>query len=286
LKIACIQSNVAFNDPAANATRAVQHLEDLAAKGVQLAIFPEAYLTGYCVDSPEGAAAIAIPVEAGFDRIIANPPPSLGLLQEACVRLNIHSVVGFAGKDGKGVYNGSTLIEPNGRLSLYKKTHLPDLGLDKFVHGGAELEVFDTVIGKLGLLICYDMRSPEPTRVLALKGAELIVLPTNWPEGAETSADFICVARAAENKVFFATCDRVGEENGFRFIGRSKIIGPSGKVLASAGDQEQVISAEIDLAEARQKRTVNIPGKYELDLFGCRRPELYLELVRNEQGCE
>ena len=116
---------------------------------------------------------------------------------------------------------------------------------------------------------------PEPTRVLSLKGAELILLPTNWPEGAEISADYNAVVRAAENRVFFATCDRVGEENGFSFIGKSKIVAPNGKILAAAGAIEETIVADIDLSQARQKRAVIRPGEYEFEALASRRPELY-----------
>jgi DNA-directed RNA polymerase beta subunit len=86
--------------------------------------------------------------------------------------------------------------------------------------------------------------------------------------------------RAAENKIFVLTCNRVGTENGFRFIGKSRIIDPTGRVLAEAGDDATVIIAEIDPELARAKRTVNIPDEYELDIMGCRRPELYAAIGR------
>jgi predicted amidohydrolase len=149
------------------------------------------------------------------------------------------------------------------------------LGLDRFVKAGAEIPLFETRLGRIGILICYDLRPPEATRVLALAGADVLVLPTNWPEGAETSAEHVSISRAAENRIFVATCNRVGEENGFRFIGRSKIIHPTGRVLAAADGVEETLVADLDLREARQKRTVNIPGKYEIDVMGSRRPELY-----------
>jgi len=117
--------------------------------------------------------------------------------------------------------------------------------------------------------------------IAALNGAQLLVLPTNWPEGAETNADHTAITRAMENRIFVATCDRVGEENGFKFIGRSKIVDPSGKVLASADDTEKVLVADLDLDLANRKRVITIPGKYELEVFKARRPELYGDLTRN-----
>lgn len=278
LLIACIQSDVLFNDPGANAQVACERIEELAGQGVQLVVFPEAYLTGYCVSCAEDAQEIAVEVRSENGRV-TQAHESVIQISRACQQNNMHAVVGFAGKDELGVYNGAILFRPSGEMHLYKKTHLPHLGLDRFVHTGDEFLLVDTSIGKIGVLICYDMRAPEPTRVLALNGADMVILPTNWPEGAEISADHISIARAAENKIFFIACNRAGEENGFRFIGRSKIIAPSGKVLAQADHTAQVITADLDLEQARDKRIVNKPGEYELDLFGSRTPHLYGDIA-------
>lgn len=284
MRIACVQANVVFGNPNANSERVVHELERLKAQGVDLAVFPEAFLTGYCVASAEAAKQIALHVEANQRHEITTAPDAVSAIRQACTNLDIHAIVGFAGSEGTHVYNGAILFLPDGRMLRYKKTHLPELGLDKFVTPGDDLPVFETMLGKIGILICYDQRVPEAARVLALKGAELIVLPTNWPEGAETSADIMCVARAAENRVFYAACNRVGEENGFRFIGRSKIVAPTGNVLASACDGEETIVADIDLAEARNKRSVVRPGEYEWTVFDCRRPELYGKLTEPKKS--
>jgi 5-aminopentanamidase len=267
MRLACAQLDVAFDDAAKNIDRAIQALMELARQDVDLVVFPEAFLTGYCVDSHSEAQRIAIEMDR------------LDPLAIACERLAISCVVGFAERSGVAIYNAAALLEPGRPPRIYRKTHLPELGLDKFVNKGGELSVFDTSFGRVGVLICFDLRMPEASRVLALRGAELIVLPTNWPEGAETSAEHVAITRAAENRVFIATCNRVGTENSFRFIGRSKIIAPSGAVVASAGDKEEFIVADLDLSEARIKRNVMIPGKYETDVMGSRRPELYHEIA-------
>ena len=283
-KIACVQSNVVFADPAANTAKAIDHLRMLKKEGVEFVVFPEAYLTGYCVDSAEAAGKIAIDARSSY----------IEELRQTCEGLDMMAVVGFAESEGLGLeaqgsgdgnsslFNTAVLFEPGQAPRFYRKSHLPELGLDKFVCGGhGPLEVFDTRIGKIGILICFDMRPPEAARVLALNGAQLLVLPTNWPEGAETNADHTAITRAMENRIFVATCDRVGEENGFKFIGRSKIVDPSGKVLASADDTEKVLVADLDLDLANRKRVITIPGKYELEVFKARRPELYGDLTRN-----
>lgn len=275
MRIACVQSNVAFSDPATNAQRAVESLERLKAQGVDLVVFPEAYLTGYCVECQADADALAI---AAGDA----PHDALETLRAACDRLDVLAVVGFAEAHQGILYNTAYLFEPGKAPRLYRKSHLPELGLDKFVQAGDELSVFDTRVGKIGILICFDLRPPEATRALALQGADVLVLPTNWPVGAEVSADHLAIARAVENRIFVATCNRVGTENCFTFIGRSKIVHPTGRVLAAAGDGEETLIADLDLADARQKRTVGIPGKYETDVFASRRPELYGALIEDK----
>jgi predicted amidohydrolase len=257
--------DVAFGLPGTNVANVIIHLERLMEEGVDLAVFPEAALTGYCVDSLADAQAIAIPRD-GYE---------IQTLMQACEIFDIMCVVGFAEREGDAVYNSAVLIEPGQAPRFYRKTHLPFLGLDRFVTPGDALPVFDTRLGRIGILICYDLRPPEATRALTLAGMDLLVLPTNWPEGAETSADHMAIARAVENRIVVATCNRTGEENGFRFIGRSKIVHVSGWVLAAAGGGEETLVADVDLEEARRKRTVNIPGKYEVDVIECRRPELY-----------
>lgn len=265
MRVACVQSNVVFADPAANAENAVKRIAELKSQGVDLVVFPEAYLTGYCVDSAEDAAGIAISTNSD----------ALELLRQASEEHDMLVVAGYAEKGDGKVYNAATLWEPGREPRTYRKTHLPYLGLDRFVEAGSELPVFDTRLGQIGILICFDQRPPEATRAMALGGADIIVLPTNWPVGAEVAAEHLSIARSAENRVFFATCNRVGKENGFTFIGRSKIVHPTGRVLAAAGGEEEILIADVDFADARQKRTVNIPGKYETEVFASRRPELY-----------
>jgi len=270
IRLACCQLNVTFGDPIANAGQAVAQLVDLARRDVQLAVFPECYLTGYCVRSLEAAQAIAIATDHVALKEIRTASQETGCL----------AIVGFAERHPDGsVSNSAALFEPGSPPRFYRKSHLPFLGLDRFVTPGDALDVFETAIGRIGILICYDQRAPEPARVLALKGADVIVLPTNWPVGAETSAEVVAPTRAAENRVFYAACNRTGTEHGFTFIGRSGIYDPVGTALARAEDGEAVLIADLDLAQARSKRTVNIPGEYEMAIFDSRRPELYGRIV-------
>lgn len=275
VRAASVQCNVTLGDPDANASVAIMHLRELAADGVDLAVFPEAFLTGYAVGTEAEAYRIAIEVRGAEPESVETSHSSIIALRAACRELGIHAVVGFAGVDGARLYNAAILFEPNGRMRRYVKTHLPELGFDKFVTRGSALPVFDTVIGNIGVLICYDVRFPEAARVLALGGADIIALPTNWPEGAEVSPTYMVPARAAENMLFMVTANRVGNENGFHFIGRSAIHDVTGSTIASAGGEEAILIADLDVARSRSKRVVVVPGKYETDTFATRYPEIY-----------
>lgn len=256
MRLACVQTDVVHGDARTNLDRILDRTRRLAAEGVDLAVFPECAVTGYGAQDAEEAARIAVaPAEL-------EPLRGLGVL------------VGALQREGDRVFNVATLFLPDGSRHDYRKTHLPFMGADRFCVPGDRLEPIDTPWGRLGLLVCFDLRFPEPARTLALKGAELILVPTNWPQGAEVSAEHICVARAAENRTFVATCNRVGEEMGFRFIGRSKIVGIDGGVIAAAESEATTLVADLDLALARQKKRIVTPGEYETDAFA-RRPELY-----------
>jgi predicted amidohydrolase len=268
MKIACHQFDVAFGRPTENVERIVDVARQVKREGTDLLLLPEACLTGYCVSCAEEAESIALPRSSEY----------LEAIRLASEELDMLIAFGFAeAGDGKP-YNSAVLLEPGREPRFYRKTHLPELGLDRHVEPGRELPVFETRLGKIGILICFDLRVPEAARVLALRGAQLILLPTNWPQGSETSAEHVAITRAAENRVFLAACNRVGEENGFRFIGRSKIIHPSGQILAGAGTEEETIMAECDLAEALLKRNVFDPGRFETTVFDCRQPDLYQPL--------
>ena len=265
------QTNPAIGQVEANLERCLALISEAGGKGVNLVVFPEAALTGYCFSHLKEALAIAP----------AFPGPADEALASACRRANLYAVVGSLERSGDRLYNTALLLSPSGLVGKYRKTHLPYLGADRFAQpGDLGLRVYDTEVGRLGLLICFDMRLPEPCRVLALGGAEIIAIPTNWPTGAEANTHFILRARAAENRVYILGADRVGEERGTRFLGRSQIADPTGQVLAEGSeDGEEGILARISPARARNKRLVNIPGQYELDFFGSRRPELYEPIV-------
>ena len=245
-----------------------------AENGAELIVFPECTLSGYVYASREEAIPYMVTV----------PGPETDKLAECAKELGVHIVVGLLEKvpGNEKCHNSAVLVSPQGLTGTYRKTHLPYLGVDRFVDPGNEpFRVYETPAGVLGMHICYDCNFPENARVMTLMGAEILILPTNWPDGRNKVAEFIVNSRAYENTVAVVAVDRVGTERGANFIGRSKIINALGDTLAEASsDKEEIIYAEIDLKDSRNKRHVFKPGEFELDFIGDRRPEMYGELVK------
>jgi predicted amidohydrolase len=275
-RVAAFQLQANPEEPAANLRRVIDSINRAAEQGIEFAAFPECFLSGYNL-TPEEIEARAAPF----------PGPIADAIAEACRRAGIYAQVGSLEKDTAGLcYNSAILVGPQGLVSRYRKTHLPFLGADRYLAAGDELhQPVDTPVGRLAMLICYDLRFPEPARALALQGAQVIVVSTAWPRTARLYSDFLARARAAENAVYLVAANRVGEERGTRFLGRSIIVAPDGEVLAEASpDEEAMLVAEIEPSRSDRKRMVFIPGQYEYDIFEDRRPELYLRLCEESSS--
>jgi predicted amidohydrolase len=265
-KIAVAQFDPQIGNIEHNRERIAHFLGEAARAGAKLVVFPECALSGYVFGSAEEA----------FPSTETVPGETTAMICELCRRYEVYAIVGLLERDGKNIYNSAFVAGPHGLVTNYRKCHLPILGIDRFVAKGNEIPVIDLPFARIGVLICYDLRFPEAARSLALRGIDILILPTNWPQGAESSPEFLTRARSWENKIFVAACNRVGEERGTTFIGRSQIVGSDSKFLATAdGESEMVIYAEIDPALAREKRIVIKPGEFEFDPIGHRRPELY-----------
>lgn len=276
--VAAVQMEPKLGAVKENLTTVLHWAEEGAKYGAHLIVFPECSLTGYCFESREEAMAIAEPVDG----------ESTQLLIRWCTSYNRCLVIGTLEREGERLYNVALLIGPRGVDGVYRKVHLPYLGVDRFVdHGNRPFQVYQTPVGRVGLHICYDSVFPEAARVMALNGAEILCLPTNWPEGAKPVAELVPRVRALENRVYFIAANRVGEEGGFRFIGMSQIVNPSGAWEAFEPEpKETLLVAEIDLSEARRKRIVFEPGRYEVDRIGDRRPEFYSAVCQDLNKAE
>jgi predicted amidohydrolase len=202
---------------------------------------------------------------------------SVAAAAATCEEHKCFTVFGMLERAGDRLFNTAVLVGPNGLLGSYRKIHLPYLGVDRFTTpGDRPFEVFEADGVRIGMLICYDGGFPEASRVLALKGADVVVLPTNWPPGAEYMSAFSVNCRAMENGIYFAAVNRVGTERSFSFIGQSRICNTVGATMdAAENTQETVVRATLDVAAAREKRIVRVPGKHVIDRMADRRPEMY-----------
>jgi predicted amidohydrolase len=271
MKIAGIQTDVVIGDPDANLAKLEAVVRDEVTRGTELTVFPECFVTGYCFDSLNEAMQYGEAISGRSTERVAS----------LCRELKTSVVFGMLERDGDRLFNAAVLIGPDGLVGSYRKVHLPWLGVDRFTTAGERpFEVFELAGLRIGMLICYDGGFPEASRVLALQGADLILLPTNWPPGGRNMAEYSINSRAMENGVYFAAVNRVGTENGFPFIGLSRICHPSGNTLDGLQhDQEGIIRAEINADEARTKRAVRVPGLHVIDRMADRRPAYYGQLT-------
>ena len=272
IRVAGAQIEPRLGDVAANRALILARLGQAAEAGARLVVFPECALTGYGFESKSEAWDHAEPI----------PGPSVVEIADACARLGTHAIVGMLERDGDRLFNAAVLVGPAGLVGSYRKVHLPFLGVDRFADpGDPPFAVHDAGGVRVGMHTCYDGSFCEVGRTLMLLGADLLVLPTNWPTHAECAAEHMMATRAMENVVYAIAVNRVGEERGFRFIGQSSIHDPNGTRLAYAGpDREEMIFADIDPERARRKRQVRVPGKHEIDRVADRRPSFYGEIVR------
>ncbi len=263
---AAIQMQPFLLDKEKNLQKISHLMKEAAKKGTELAVFPECCLTGYDL-SFEEASQIAISI----------PGPETERIERDCREFNLFVVIGSieAGADGK-FYNSAILIGPSGLIGSYRKAHLPFLGVDRFLAAGNAFPVlFDTPIGKIGLMICYDVFFPEAARLHGLAGTQVIALPTAWGAGDPQFPEFVR-ARAAENDIYVIGTNWAGTERGETYLGKSIIANPDGQTLAQGSDtQEEILYAEIHPANTHRGRRIFIPGKFEMDIWNERRPELY-----------
>lgn len=269
-KIACIQMQSALGKKKQNIDKMIQRLEAAAAKGdIDLVVFPELATTGYECSEQYEALAESFP-----------DGKSIGIFAEQAKKHDVHIIFGFvekAEKDGKPVlYNSAALIDNTGvPLGCYRKSHLVEGEETKYFEKGTEYDVFDTAIGKIGMMICWDTAYPEVARILALKEAEIIAVPAAWEtEPNEGDWEIVNTARSFDNVVYLASCNHVGTDRELNFFGRSKIVGPLGRTIAEAGADEEIIAATVDLSTLPELRE----GYYVL--LKDRNPKTYEEIVK------
>ena len=253
IKVACIQFEPVFGDVGANLATMEARIRAAHAQGASVMILPELADTGYVFHDVDELSLHAGPIPAGH---------SAQHLVALAKELKLHIVSGLAERDGKTFFNSAILCGPQGYIGKFRKLHLWNLEKLYFQPGDLGLPVFDTAIGKLGVAICYDGWFPETFRQLALQGAELVCIPTNWvpmpgqTREMEPMANILHKAAAHSNALYIACADRIGTERGQPFIGSSLIVGPTGRPLAGPAsyDGDETLIAEVTLDAVAQSR--------------------------------
>ncbi len=272
IPVAGVQMDVKIGDNRGNVERMIAWLDDPRVTSARLVVFPECAVSGYCFDSKQ----------EGWEFAESIPGPSTTQLVQAAKSTGKFLVVGMLERSGEDLFNSCVLLGPSGVIGVYRKVHLPFLGIDRFTTRGPDpWKVYDLGMMRIGMHICYDGSFPEAPRIMAVQGADLIVLPTNWPPGAETFAEYVPNARALENHVYFMSVNRVGTERGFTFIGTSKFCLPTGRApSAGTPDSECVVQGSVMPHIVRNKRLVRVPGKHIIDRMADRCPDYYGELCK------
>jgi len=270
-RVAAIQMEPKLGQVHENLERILMKLDEAASSGARLAVFPECALSGYGFGSRNEGLQHAVTIDG----------PEVRKVAHLTARTRCGCIFGFLERDGERLYNACVLVGPGGVVGTYRKVHLPYLGIDMFVDPGDRPFAVCELEGlRIGMHICYDGAFPETARVLTLLGADLLVLPTNWPTHTECIAEHMVPTRAMENTVYVMAVNRVGVESGFRFIGQSSIADPVGTILTRAGaEAEETIYADIDPIRSRTKGLARVPGRHEINLIADRRPAFYGPLV-------
>ena len=276
MRIAVAQYAPHIADVDGNLAAAVAWAGRAAAQDVDLLVLPELASSGYVFASEAEAAGTAVD---------ATQAPIIAALTAVCAGSGMHCVVGLNELSGAARHNSAVLLGPDGHVATYRKLHLFNDEKSWF-EPGAELPVIDLPLGRVGMVICFDLWFPEAVRALALAGAEVIAVPTNWVASFKRTVydaagycqgNILAMAASAQNGVVMACADRVGVERDVRFLGCSIIVGADGwPVQGPAGPEEEaLLVADVDLdatAAARRRTPRN-------DLFGDRRPHSYNAVV-------
>lgn len=247
-----------------NLLKALDIIAKAKAKNVDLVVLPETFMAFISKNSHVLRANIAEPLDGPFVTALSNAAKQHG----------IHVVCGIyetEPSDAIRCYNTIIVLNDEGKLiHSYRKTHLYNAfsysESTDIIAGDNRFEPVETKFGKIGVMVCYELRFPEICRSLALKGAEVILVPTAWVNGPMKEEHILAMAkaRALENTVFMLVADQV--EN--IYVGRSVIYNPMGVVMASCGEEEGLIFADIDLSVVHAIRE-------KLPCLSQRRPELY-----------
>ncbi|GIN93542.1 carbon-nitrogen hydrolase [Siminovitchia terrae] len=241
--VAAIQMHSVPNQPMKNLNTALKMVRNARSQGAGIIVLPELWKSGYYLSKEE------------FGFLGENKKGStVRKFQELAMELGVVLVVPFIEKEEKNLYISTAVIEKSGDLlACYRKSFLWGREKETFSPGEREYEAVQTSVGNIGILICYDIEFPEPSRHLALQGVELIIAPSVWSIPAEPRWDIQLPARALDNTVFVLGVNTAYEGS----CGKSKLIAPDGRVLAEAPANEPCIlihEVNFDLIRETRKK--------------------------------
>jgi N-carbamoylputrescine amidase len=274
VKVACIQMEPTIGKKKENLEKSGVLIEQAAREGARLIVLPELANTGYVFKTRDEAFELAESVPSG---------ESSTFWSQIAVRLGVTIVAGITEREDEKLFNSAIVTGPKGFIGTFRKVHLWGEENLFFEPGNLGFPIFHTPFGRIGVLICYDGWFPESYRLLAMQGADIVCMPTNWvpipgqDPKREAMANILAMASAHSNSLFVAAADRVGTERGQPFIGQSLIVSHTGWPVAGPASvtDEEIIFAEINLADARRKRNWNAFNQVLRD----RRTDVYDEVL-------
>jgi predicted amidohydrolase len=265
IDVGLAQVNCKAGDKEYNVDLIERNIKQASERGAKLVVFPELTLTGYVMR--DITYELAEPV----------PGPTIRYLEEITEKENVHVIFGMLESSEKAravLYNTAVLLGPKGFIGKYRKMYLPTHSVfeeKRYFRPGYQAPIFETEIGKLGLIVCYDVFFPEITRLLRLGGAKFIICISASPSLRHKFFDVLTSARAIENTVFLAHVNLVGIEDGLQFWGGSRIIAPNGDITLQAKyEEEDLVVGKVDYADL-DRAEVFVPTLRDLrpELFEC-----------------
>ncbi len=264
MKIGYIQFKPIFGEKEKNLEKIEKFIKKGVEKEADLLVLPELSTTGYAFKNKNEAKKLADEEPNGT---------SFKKFTMISKKYNVALVVGFCEKNKDKLFNSALIVNTNGEYSIYRKIHLFYKEKKIFNPGNREFEVYKIFNSKIGVIICFDWIFPESIRVLTLKGAEIICHPSNLVLPYCQTA---MLGAAIQNKVYIITANRIGKEREYKFTGRSQIVDPMMKILASSKENiEEVKVVKIDIKKARNKKL----NKYN-DLIKDRKPIFYKRIIK------
>lgn len=252
MKVGIIQLHSIPGEVEKNVEKGIAMFRDAVSRGAQLVVFPELWTCGYYLETD------------GFCQAAEKTQEIKEKFRKLAAEYQVVIILPVPQKKEDGLYIGLYIIEKDGRiLGEYQKSFLWGREQNYFRSGKRSYEPVETSLGKIGVLICYDIEFPEPSRILALKGAEVVFVPSVWSIPAENRWNIQLPARALDNTLFVVGINNVGEGA----CGQSKVLSPMGEVLGEASAmEEEILLVEIELEMIREVRK-KIPYLEEYD--GC-----------------